>query len=218
MDACREGNHRARGNGLVGRRVVRDEQVLTRVAGDGCAEQFTPQERGARRVRLEHAEIATELGVRVGVAVSKVDPFLIQLARAPHKRQCGVLAAAARPLDDPVLKVEDPLSTAPPPLPVLGGGSRRVDQRSHPLPVKGLRLAKVDDVEAVGAACLGAAHGEEVPLRVAASAVVPVQEQIVLVNSGAVLGHRPLHVDRATQVAALEARLKEQPAARNAAA
>ena len=32
MDACREGNHRARGNGLVGRRVVRDEQVLTRVA------------------------------------------------------------------------------------------------------------------------------------------------------------------------------------------
>ena len=69
-----------------------------------------------------------------------------------------------------------------------------------------LRLAKVDNVEYVLLADMRAGDREEEPLRVAAGAVVPVEEQVVLVA---------VHVHRAPQVAALEARLEEQPATRH---
>ena len=45
-----------------------------------------------------------------------------------------------------------------------------------------LRLAKVDDVEPVRLAHLGAGGAEIVPLRVAARAVIPVKQQVVLVT------------------------------------
>ena len=67
-----------------------------------------------------------------------------------------------------------------------------------------LRLAKVDDVEPVRLAHLGAGGAEIVPLRVAARAVIPVQQQVVLVT---------VDMHRTPQVAALKARLEEQRAA-----
>jgi len=148
------------------------------------------------------------------------------------------------PAADAVLKVVHVVPPSSPAHAALLRVACRVDQRQHAQAEEALRLAKVDQVEEVRLAHHGAAHGEEEPLRVPARAVVPIHQlvrvrvrvrvririrvrvrvtvtvrvrvrvrvrascpdQVVLVAA---------HVDRPAKVAALEARLEEESAARH---
>ena len=84
---------------------------------------------------------------------------------------------------------------------VLARRCGRVDERPHTVLVQRLRLAEVDNVERVPLSGMRVAHRKEIPLCVAACAVVPVEQQVVLVT---------VDVHCAAQIAALEAALEKQ--------
>ena len=95
-----------------------------------------------------------------------------------HTESQGIVVASILSLHR-VLVVADICTTSLPALPASLGFSLRVDDWPHPLIVETVRFHEVDDVESVGLPCFSVCYPEVIPLSVAPSVIVRLEDQVV---------------------------------------